>query len=184
MADDADLATRAAAGDRDAAGEIYDRYAPLVRAILLDATGSRAEANDGVQEVFLRAFGRLAQLRQPELLCGWLVGIARREGANYRRQTARGRKLFTPLVDEPADERASDGESTDARAAEAIDEVRQAVRDLPERERIAVHVHYLCGETAEVARQVLGLSPAGFYKLLARARGRLAGSLLRMDHKP
>ena len=44
MADDADLATRAAAGDRDAAGEIYDRYAPLVRAILLDITGSWTEA--------------------------------------------------------------------------------------------------------------------------------------------
>jgi len=183
MADDADLATRAAAGDRDAAGEIYDRHAPLVRAILLDATGSWTEANDLVQEVFLRAFGRLGQLRRPELLCGWLVGIARRQAADYRRHAARGRRLFTSLIDEPADERHGDDGSTGTRAADAIDEVRQAIRDLPERERIAVHVHYLCGETAEVARQVLGLSPAGFYKLLERARGRLAVTLLKMGNK-
>ena len=182
MADDADLATRAAAGDREAAGEIYDRYAPLVRAILLDATGSWTEANDLVQEVFLRAFGQLGQLRRPELLCGWLVGIARRQAADYRRHAARGRRLFTPLVDEPADQRPGGGTAGTA-AADAIDDVRQAIRDLPELERIAVHVHYLCGETAEVARQVLGLSPAGFYKLLERARGRLAVTLLKMGNK-
>jgi RNA polymerase sigma-70 factor (ECF subfamily) len=182
MADDADLATRAAAGDRDAAGQIYDRYAPLLRAILLDASGSWTEANDLVQEVFLRAFGRLGQLRRPELLCGWLVGIARREGANYRRNSARGRRLFTPLVEEPTDDRPGGGPS-DFRAADAVDDVRQAIRELPERERIAIHVHYLCGETAEAARQVLGLSPAGFYKLLERARGRLAVSLLKMGNK-
>ncbi|HEX4145346.1 MAG TPA: sigma-70 family RNA polymerase sigma factor [Pirellulales bacterium] len=182
MADDADLATRAAAGDRDAAGEIYDRYAPLVRAILLDAAGSWTEANDLVQEVFLRAFGRLGQLRRPELLCGWLMGIARREAANHRRHAARGRRLFTPLVDEPADDRLIGGPG-DARAVDAIDDIRQAIRELPERERIAIHVHYLCGETVEVARQVLGLSPAGFYKLLERARGRLAASLQRLDSK-
>ena len=46
MTDDAELARKAAGGDQDAAGEIYDRYAPLVRAILLDAAGSLAEAND------------------------------------------------------------------------------------------------------------------------------------------
>ena len=55
MADDAELAARAAGGERQAVGEIYDRYAPLVRAILFDATGSLDEANDLVQEVFLRA---------------------------------------------------------------------------------------------------------------------------------
>jgi DNA-directed RNA polymerase specialized sigma24 family protein len=54
MASDAELAKRAAGGDQTAAGEIYDRYAPLVRAVLLDAVSSQ-EANDLVQEVFLRA---------------------------------------------------------------------------------------------------------------------------------
>jgi RNA polymerase sigma-70 factor (ECF subfamily) len=176
MGDDSDLATRAAGGDRQATGEIYDRYAPLVRAILLDAAGSTAEANELVQQVFLRALSALGQLRQSESLCGWLVGIARREGAEYRRQAARRRQRFAPMVDEPTQPAA--GES-----AEVIDAVRRAVGELPERERIAVHIHYLCGEPVEAARGALGLSPSGFYKLLERARGRLRAKLLKTEEK-
>ena len=176
MAEDSELATRAAGGDRQAAGEIYDRYAPLVRGILLDATGSLADADELVQQVFLRALSALDQLRQPESLCGWLVGIARREGAEYRRQAARRRKRFEPLVDEPPQV------ATDP-ATETIDAVRRAVSELPERERMAVHIHYLCGEPVEAARGALGLSPSGFYKLLERARARLRASLLKKEEK-
>jgi RNA polymerase sigma-70 factor (ECF subfamily) len=176
MTDDAELARRATEGDQAAAGEIYDRYAPLVRAMLLDATGSLAEANDLVQEVFLRALARLDQLRRPELLCGWIVGISRRVGTEYRRQAARQRRRFAPLVDEPA--------QVDDRAAEPVIEwVREAVRQLPERERLAVHIHYLCGEPAEAARQALGLSASGFYKLLERARERMRARLLKTEER-
>jgi RNA polymerase sigma-70 factor, ECF subfamily len=176
MTDDADLARRAAAGDRDAASEIYDRYAPLVRAVLLDATGSLNEANDLLQEVFLRALAGLPQLRQPELLCGWLIGIARRQGVEYRRARARQRHCLTPLVDDPP-------QANDQPPGDEIDLVQQAVRELPEQERLAVHIHYLCGEGAEVARAVLKLSPSGFYKLLDRARERLRLALLKLEDK-
>jgi RNA polymerase sigma-70 factor, ECF subfamily len=176
MRDDAELARSSAAGDREAAGEIYDRYAPLVRAILVDATGSLTEANDLVQEVFLRALAGLAQLRQPELLGGWLVGIARRQGIEHRRARARQRSRFGPLVDDPQQD------NHDA-AGDEVDLVRQAISELPEQERLAVHIHYLCGEPVETARAVLKLSPSGFYKLLDRARGRLRARLLKLEEK-
>lgn len=176
MTDDADLARRAARGDQEAAGAIYDRYAPLVRVIALDATGSLAETNDLVQEVFVRALASLAQLRQPELLCGWLVGIARREGTEYRRRAALQRRRFAPLGEEPLDE-------SEPRASDEIDLVREAIRQLPEQERLAIHIHYLCGEPVEAARAVLKLSPSGFYKLLERARERLRIRLLKLEGK-
>jgi len=180
MASDAELAKRAAAGEREAAGEIYDRYAPLVRAILLDATGSLAEANDSVQEVFLRALPRLGQLRRPERLCAWLIGIARRQGTEYRRQAGRRRRGFAPLVGDVA---AADTASNETASNETADLVRQAIGELPERERMAVHIHYLCGEPAEVAREALGLSASGFYKLLERARGRLRVRLFKVEQR-
>src|SRR5579863_1545190 len=130
MRTDAELAKRAALGDRDAAGEIYDRYAPLLRAILLDATGSLSEADDLLQEVFVRALTRLSQLRRPERLCGWLVGIARRQGTDYRRQAGRRRRRFTPFAAEPA-------APAESQSNETIDCVRRAIADLPERERMA-----------------------------------------------
>jgi RNA polymerase sigma-70 factor (ECF subfamily) len=201
MASDGELAKRAAAGEREAAGEIYDRYAPLVRAMLLDATGSLPEANDLVQEVFLRALPRLGQLRQPERLCAWLIGIARRQGTDYRRQAGRRRRWFAPLVGDVAaaadtasndtvssdtassDTASSDTASSDTALNDTVDLVRQAIGELPERERIAVHIHYLCGEPAEVARKTLGLSASGFYKLLERARSRLRVRLFKVEQR-
>lgn len=174
MADDAELVRRVASGEGVAAGEVYDRYAALVRAVLLDATGSVADANELVQEVFLRALTRIGQLRQPERLCGWLVGIARRQGAEYRRGKARERRQLTPLM---ADLPQAGREGVD----EEIEAVREAIRELPERERLAIHIHYLCEEPAETARLALGMSPAGFYKLLERARERLRVLLIQME---
>ena len=174
MVNDADLTRRAAAGDREAAGEIYDRHAPLVLAVLLDFTGSLPEANELVQEVFLRALSRLGQLRRPERLCGWPIGIARDQGIEYRRQAGRRRQRFTPLVDEAVS-------AADAGANETVDLVRAAVRELPERERIAIHIHYLCDEPVETARRAIGLSPSGFYKLLERARRRLRARLIQVE---
>lgn len=176
MPDDRELSRRAARGDREAAGEIYDRHAPLVRAILLDATGSLSEANDLLQEVFLRALGNLRQLRDPDKLAGWIVGIARREGADFCRRRVRERQRFEPLIDDPA--HASDNEEI-----ERTKHVRAAISTLPERERIAVHIHYLSGEPVDVARQVLGLSTSGFYKLLERARERLRVRLGELEER-
>jgi RNA polymerase sigma-70 factor (ECF subfamily) len=176
MADDRELAARAAAGDQRAAGEIYDHYAPLVRAILLDATGSMADASDLVQEVFIRALGRINQLRRGEALGAWLIEIARREGIEYRRRMARRRERFSPLIDE-----AEQGD--DPSRTYQVDAVRAAIGRLPERERMAVHIHYLCGEPAEAARQTLGLSPSGFYKLLERARELLRAMLLEKEER-
>ncbi len=177
--DDAQLVKRAASGDRQAAGEIYDRYAPLVRAVALDATGSLAEAQEIVQQVFLRALGRIDRLRQGDHLAGWLVTIARREGTEYRRRVARQRRQFSALTEDPP---SAVGAGADER--EEIDTVRRVVRQLPERERTAIHLHYLCDEGAEVARGVLGLSLSGYYKLLERARTRLRALLLEKERKP
>jgi RNA polymerase sigma-70 factor (ECF subfamily) len=174
MTNDADLARRAAVGDREAAGEIYDRYAPLVRALLLDATGSLPEANELVQEVFLRALSRLGQLRRPDRLCAWLIGIARSQGIEYRRQAGRRRRRFLPLVDEAVS-------AVEQGTNETIELVRAAVRELPERERLAIHIRYLCDEPAAAAHRAIGLSPSGFYKLLERARRRLRARLIQVE---
>jgi RNA polymerase sigma-70 factor (ECF subfamily) len=177
MIEDAELARRAAAGEQAAVGEIYDRYAPLVRAVLLDATGAPAEADELLQEVFVRAISSLRQLREPAALAGWLVTIARREATEYRRQQARNRTRFVPLDQDPA-QPADDG------ATETRRLVHAALAELPDDERLALHIHYLCGEPVAVARQTLELSSSGFYKLLERARERLRMKLLDREAKP
>jgi DNA-directed RNA polymerase specialized sigma24 family protein len=52
-----------------------------------------------------------------------------------------------------------------------------AIRQLPPKERMALHLFYLAEQPAELARQTLGLSSAGFYKVLDRAKRRAAALL-------
>ena len=64
-------------GENAAFKELYDRYAPLIRAVCFDTTGNLADAQDLAQDVFMRAFETLENLREPELFGRWIVAIAR-----------------------------------------------------------------------------------------------------------
>ena len=73
-------------------------------------------------------------------------------------------------------------------AAEPADEESQrlldAIRQLPAKERTALHLFYLAEQPASAAREVLGLSNSGFYKLLDRAERRVASILAKRKAVP
>jgi len=153
-------------GDRNAYGELYDRYAPLVRAICYDHTHHLADAQDLAHDVFLRAYERLGSLRKPESFGRWLVGIARLRCREWQRQ--RRREQRRPLT-APGAAPARPGERNDG----PLEALRHRVAQLPEKERLALHAFYLRSESAEEARRIMGLSRSGFYRVLERGRRRL-----------
>jgi RNA polymerase sigma-70 factor, ECF subfamily len=73
--DAAELIAAARAGDRAAFGHLYGRYARMVHGIALSRLRSQ-DADDVVQEVFVRALKRLRTLREPRAFGGWLAAIA------------------------------------------------------------------------------------------------------------
>jgi len=165
--DDCQVVAAVLDGDQAAFGELYDRYAPLVRSVCYDATGDLTEAQDLAQEVFLRAYRRLGTLRDPAQVGPWLVGIARRVGLEWRRRMGRRRERFGLAGDDlPA------AETDDVHGR--LEALEGALRRLPRRERLAIHAFYLDGEAVGAARQALRLSRSGFYRVLQRARERLA----------
>ena len=167
---DATLVCRTRDGDKDAYGELYDRYARLVRAICYDATGDLADAQDLAQESFLRAYRRLNTLREPERFVKWLTGVCRMVCREWRRGKAHDRHRYAGAAAERAETREP---AADCRA----DALREAIRRLPEKERLALHAFYLQDQSAKQARTVLGLSRSGFYRVMSRARKRLAQQL-------
>ncbi len=163
---DADLVRAVLGGNRAMYAELYDRYAPLVRAVCHNTTRNLACAQDLSQEVFLKAYDRLRTLRDPDQFVAWLVGIARNECRGWLRN--RSRERFVPMTgagDVPAREALEGTEDT---------AVIEAIELLPERERLALHAFYLQGESADALGTLLGLSSSGVYRLLDRARRRLA----------
>lgn len=164
---DAERVRAVLAGDRSAFGDLYDRHARWVRAVLYDATHDLTQAQDLAQEVFLRAYRKLCDLRDPSRFGAWLMGITRHAALEWLRRKRRDRHQY---VGDEFDCAAPVEIATDD---ESIQQLRQAVASLPERERLAVYVFYLQDRSAEDARAVLNLSRAGLYRVLTRARRRL-----------
>lgn len=160
------------AGDKAAYEKLYDSYAPLVRAVCYDTTGNLADAQDLAQDVFMRAYKNLDQLRDPDRFGKWLVGIARLRCHEWLRRNLRRQGKRVELseaqiaIPEPPD---------DSR----IEQIQKMITTLPEKERLALHVFYLQSNSADNARRIMDLSRSGFYRVLERARKRLEQLMIR-----
>ncbi len=159
------------AGDKAAYEKLYDRYAPLVRAVCYDMTGNLADAQDLAQDVFMRAYEKLEYLRELGLFGRWVVGIARLRCKEWQRQRLRSQNRNVGLNDAQA---AAPDPPDDSR----IELLREMITTLPEKERLALHTFYLQGSSADNARRIMGLSRSGFYRVLERARKRLEQLLI------
>lgn len=167
---DTDAVNRVHAGELNAFAELYDRYARLVRCLSFEGTGNLNDANDLCQEVFMKAFRQLSELREPGRFGFWLTGITRNAIVDWQRRQTREKVSFVDSVPESVAANLDDQHAAESRAAE----LRALIRELPETERMALHLFYLDEQPAETARQILNLSPSGFYKVLGRARAMLA----------
>ena len=159
------------AGDKAAYEKLYDRYAPLVRAVCYDMTGNLADAQDLAQDVFMRAYEKLDRLRDPARFGKWLVAIARLRCREWQRQRLRSPKKNVGLNDDQA-------VAPDPPDNSRIELLREMITTLPEKERLALHTFYLQGSSADNARRIMGLSRSGFYRVLERARKRLEQLLI------
>ena len=159
------------AGENEAYGKLYDRYAPLVRAVCYDYTGNLADAQDLAQDVFMRAYEKLDRLRKRDSFGKWLVGIARHRCQEWLRRKIRSQNSNAGLdnVQAAAPEKQDDSQ---------IELLRKMITTLPEKERLALHTFYLQGNSADNARRIMDLSRSGFYSVLKRARKRLEKLML------
>jgi RNA polymerase sigma-70 factor (ECF subfamily) len=99
----AELAARLSGGDREALAEMYRRWSPLVHTIALRALGTREDAEDVVQQVFVAAWRGRATLR-PERgsPAAWLVGITKHRVADVRAERYRSHRNLQAVASEVA----------------------------------------------------------------------------------
>jgi RNA polymerase sigma-70 factor (ECF subfamily) len=167
---DAHLVRATVAGDVEAFGRLYDRYAALVRAICGDEIGGDvAQTQDLAQEAFLRAYRKLAGLREADRFAPWLIGVTRHVCREWRRSAGRRRKTWMRFSREVPE----NGQAAIDEPSANIDQLRSAIASLPDREREALHMFYLQDRPADDAARLLGMSRSGFYRAIDRARDRL-----------
>jgi len=74
------------AGDGEAFSRLYADYSRMVHAILLGRV-PRRDVDDLVQDVFLTAYTRIRELREPAAFGGWIAAMARNRATDYLRQS-------------------------------------------------------------------------------------------------
>jgi RNA polymerase sigma-70 factor (ECF subfamily) len=148
-ADDGRLVRAARDGDRAAFSSLYERYARVVHGLLLARVG-RDNVEDLVQDVFLTAWRRLDDLRDPAAFGGWLIMITRNRAMDFHR--ARSAE-FVELPDSLAVP-AGAAERTEAHAA------LDAIRGLPEAYRETLMLRLVEGLSGPEIAMRTGLTPA------------------------
>ena len=169
---DTDLVTGALAGDRDAFAAIYDRYADRLHDFCWSVLRDRDEAADAVQDTFVLAAQRLAQLNDPERLRPWLYAVAR--SVALRRVRVRRRIV----LDEVGDMADTDPGPHRAAEQEALRElVWTAAGGLSERDRALLDLHLRQGLEGAELGEAMGVSASHAYVLLTRLRAQVERSL-------
>jgi RNA polymerase sigma-70 factor (ECF subfamily) len=78
----AQLVERAQGGERQAFGELVERFEGTVYAVVLQRLHDSTEAEDVTQEVFIHGVRKLGRLRDPQCFAGWLCRAAVRLAHN------------------------------------------------------------------------------------------------------
>jgi RNA polymerase sigma-70 factor (ECF subfamily) len=151
--------------DETAFRRLYAAHAPRLFLFLLRLSGGRrAEAEELLQETWIRAAERLGAFRWESRLSTWLHGIA----WNARRESFRASgPIEVPL---PEDNAAGQPGAAGGAGETRLD-LERALRDLPEGYREILLMHDVEGYTHEEIGALLGISPGTSKSQLSRARG-------------
>lgn len=168
---DAELVRDVRAGDARAGHALYRRYSNLVNGLVFRLLGRDSELDDLVQEIFLRVFSRLEDLRHPEALRSWLRAITVRTVRGHlakrrlRPWLRGGREAIDP-------ERLLSGSAPPDVAAE-VRAVYSILDRLSIDERLVIVLRRIEAYSMEEIVEATGLSEATVRRRLASAEKRL-----------
>ncbi|HWT92912.1 MAG TPA: sigma-70 family RNA polymerase sigma factor [Solirubrobacteraceae bacterium] len=166
------LVARVRAGSDAAFATIVIRYRePLLGFAARLLGGSHADAEDVVQDAFIRALRGLRASDRPMVLRPWLYMIVRNRAYDHIR-AARPADGADRLQLVAAPEHSDPFESAAAR--EELDRVVAEIGRLPDRQRLALVQREMCGASHRELSDRLGTSIPATKSLLVRARTSLA----------
>ncbi|MCB0908287.1 MAG: sigma-70 family RNA polymerase sigma factor [Nocardioidaceae bacterium] len=174
-ASDAELVERVRAGDRDAFGQVYERYADRLFDFAHGMLRQREDAADAVADSFVTMAERLDQLRDPSRLRPWLYAVVRREC--LRRLKARSRVAFG---DDDQLEALPDVAASPEDQVESADLGRlvwEAAAGLGERDRALLDLHLRHGLEGQELADALGITASNAYTSLNRLKTQVERSL-------
>jgi len=187
--EEAELVRAASGGDEPAVAEVLRRHASLVLALGVRLLGNRADAEDLLQDVFIRIHRGLSSFRGDSSLKTWICQVTINAARNRKRSDRRRLLHLTDSLDapvhddpdgySPADRIADDRATPDrlALSAEVRRRVETAIAGLPAEFREALVLRELEGMAYEDIATALDVSTGTVKSRIARGRARLQEAL-------
>lgn len=172
-----DRVARARDGDTRAYGALLEEYQTLAFRTAYLLTGSAAEAEDTVQEAFVKAYRALDRFRPGAPFRPWLLTIVANEARNRRRSAARRERLALRAAQDPLSGGAVPSPEAALLEAERRRELLAAVNALGENDRLAIACRYFLGLSEEETAAALGCRRGTVKSRTARALERLRARL-------
>jgi RNA polymerase sigma-70 factor (ECF subfamily) len=167
---EAEVIARVRAGDGDAFRAIVDQHARNVFRLAYRMVGTEADADDVVQETFLRAYRQIGRFQSRSNLGTWLHRIAVNCSLDLLRRRPRRGEEPDVLDQEPASDRAAPPSPERlAFGAEVQSRVATALAELSPAERAAFLLRHFEGHSIEEIGGLLGLRASATKHTVFRA---------------
>jgi len=163
---------RVLSGDVEAFARLVDRHYERCARIAVRIVGNREDAEEAIQDAFLRAFKALGAYEERELFSAWLTRILVNQCRSVLARTRRRDALFPDLdplhVDFAIDATGMDGDWP---------ELGRALAQLPVEQREAIVLKYADDLTYEEMAKVTGAGESALKMRVQRAFARLRAIL-------
>ena len=182
--DDRTLVAQASRGDLAAYDQLVRRYQTRIYSLAYNMTGNKEDAEDMVQDVFVKAFSYLKSFRGTSSFYTWIYRIAINRTINFLKRRKKKQAVSLNDVDEgverdPAYVELSARESPvrDASLTELQEKLNKALLTLSEKHRTVVVLHDIQGLPHDEIARMTGCSEGTVRSRLFYARQQLQGEL-------
>jgi RNA polymerase sigma factor (sigma-70 family) len=170
----------AASGDQQAFTRLVESTHGAVCAIAMAIVRNREASEDVAQEVYLRAWTRLGELRNPASFLPWLRQLTRRHALDIARRRTRDRNRHVAgeadVLASVADERADPRERLLSEEESAL--LAEALSALPDDAREVVILYHREGRSTRHVAELLDLTEDAVRQRLSRARKQLRAEVM------
>ncbi len=168
--DDLVRKTQAAEGvaREEAFGELIAPFQSIAHGWAYNALGDAHLAQDVVQDAFFTAYQKIDQLREPAAFPAWLKRIV----LTYCHRATRRKSPYLLPFEEDSTPLQADPAAT-AEEHDLKEQVTQAVRALPEHERVVTELFYITGYSQQEIAEQLAVPLTTVKKRLQYAREHL-----------
>ncbi|MEQ9301848.1 MAG: RNA polymerase sigma factor [Cyclobacteriaceae bacterium] len=151
-------------GRRSAQHELYQRYAKAMYAICLRYTKATAEAEDVLQEAFVKVFSKMDSFKGESTVGYWIKRIVINTALNHQRS-----KLYLyPMVDV---EEMNDRSGTETTISNySYQELLEMITSLPDGSQVIFNLYAIEGYKHQEIAKMLGISEGTSKSQYARAK--------------